>query len=211
MPSGTGVFGAYFCVLDRFGLADDVDLDLAGVFEFGLDLLGKIVGEQDHVVLGDFLGLDHDADLAAGLDGVGFFDAGEGIGQLFELFEPADIVLDVLTACTGACSGDGVGRLHEAGNDGLRLDVAMVRLDGVDDDGIFLVLLGKLDAQLDVAALHLMVDGFAEVVQQACALGKRHVDAELGCHQARDVRDLDGVVQNVLTIGRAVFLGGPGA
>ena len=82
----------------------------------------------------------------------------------------------------------------------------MVRLDGVDDDGIFLVLLGKLDAQLDVAALHLMVDGFAEVVQQACALGKRHVDAELGCHQARDVRDLDGVVQNVLTIGRAVFL-----
>ena len=51
-----------------------------------------------------------------------------------------------------------------------------------------------------------MVDGFAEVVQQACALGKRHVDAELGCHQARDMRDLDGVVQNVLTIGRAVFL-----
>ena len=43
-------------------------------------------------------------------------------------------------------------------------------------------------------------------MQQACALGKRHVDAELGCHQARDVRDLDGVVQNVLTIGRAVFL-----
>ena len=89
-------------------VSNGVDLDLAGVFEFGLDLLGKIVGEQDHVVLGDFLGLDHDADLAAGLDGVGFFDAGEGIGQLFELFESADIVLDVLTACTGACSGDGV-------------------------------------------------------------------------------------------------------
>ena len=82
----------------------------------------------------------------------------------------------------------------------------MVRLDGVDDDGVLLVLSGKLDAQLDVAAFHLVVDGFAEVVEQACALCQRHVDAQLGRHQARNVRDLNGVVQNVLAVGRAVFL-----
>ena len=46
----------------------------------------------------------------------------------------------------------------------------MVRLDGVDDDGVLLVLSGKLDAQLDVAAFHLVVDGFAEVVEQALSL-----------------------------------------
>ena len=123
------------------------------------------MGQKDHVVLRDLVGLDHYADLAAGLNGVGLFDAGEGVRQLFELFEPADIVLDVLTACTGACSGDRVGCLHETGDDGLRLNVAMVRLDGVDDDGVLLVLSGKLDAQLDVAAFHLVVDGFAEVMK----------------------------------------------
>ena len=61
----------------------------------------------------------------------------------------------------------------------LRLDVAVVRLDGVDDDGALLVLLCKLHAQLDMAAFHLVVDGLAEVVQQTCALGQRHVHAQL--------------------------------
>ena len=89
------------CVFDGLGFADDVDLDLSGIFELGLDLLGKIMRKQDHVVLADLFGLDHDADLAAGLNGVGLFDAREGAGELFELFEPADVVLDVFTARTG--------------------------------------------------------------------------------------------------------------
>ena len=33
-----------FCVFHSFGLADDVDLDLAGVFQFGFDLLGNLDG-----------------------------------------------------------------------------------------------------------------------------------------------------------------------
>ena len=82
----------------------------------------------------------------------------------------------------------------------------MVRLDGVDDVGRFVVLAGKLNAELDVAALHLVVDRLAEVMQQAGALGQRHVHAELAGQQTGDVGDLDGVVQNVLTIGRAVLL-----
>ena len=72
-----------------------------------------------------------------------------------------DVVLHILTSCAGAGRGDGVGRLHQAGNDGLRLHVAVVRLDGVDDGRAFLVFPGQLHAQLDVAALHLVVDGFA--------------------------------------------------
>ena len=88
----------------------------------------------------------------------------------------------------------------------LRLHVAVVRLDGVDDDGIFLVLLGQLHAELDVAALHLMVDGLAEVMQQACALGQRHIDAQLAGQQTGDVCNLNGVVQDVLAVGSTVFL-----
>ena len=63
--------GCLLCVLHGFGFADHVDLDLAGVFQLGFDLLGNVSCQQDHVVLGDNLGLDHDADLPACLNGEG--------------------------------------------------------------------------------------------------------------------------------------------
>ena len=52
------------------------DLDLAGVGEFVFNLLGDVSREQDHLVLADLVGLDHDADFAAGLDGIAAVDAG---------------------------------------------------------------------------------------------------------------------------------------
>ncbi len=82
----------------------------------------------------------------------------------------------------------------------------MVSLDGVDDDGIFLVLPGQVRAQLYMAALHLVVNGLAQVVQQACPLGHGDVHAQFRGHKPRNVGYLDGVVQHVLTIGGAVFL-----
>ena len=81
------------CVVYSLGLADEVDLDLTGVFQLAYDLLGDLPGQQDHVVLGDVLGLDHDADFAAGLDGKGLVHTVEGRGQLFQLFQTADVVL----------------------------------------------------------------------------------------------------------------------
>ena len=43
-------------------------------------------------------------------------------------------------------------------------------------------------------------------MQQTCALGQRHIDAQLAREQTRDVRDLNGVVQDVLAVGSTVFL-----
>ena len=153
-------------------------LDLAGVGQLVLDLLGDIAREQDHLVLADVLRLDHDADLAAGLDGVAAGDAGEALGDLLELFETLDVVLDVLAARAGTGRGDRVRRLDEAGLDGMRLDVAVVGLDAVDDRVALAVLAGDVHADGDVAALDLVVDGLADVVQQARALGHVHVDAQ---------------------------------
>lgn len=53
--------------------------------------------------------------------------------------------------------------------------------------------------------LHLVVDGLADIVQQACALGGVNIRAQLGGHHARKVRDLDGVLQDVLAVTRAVM------
>ena len=43
-----------------------------------------------------------------------------------------------------------------------------------------------------------MVDGFAEVVQKACALSGNRIETKLGSHNAAQVRDFERVVQNAL-------------
>ena len=50
-----------------------------------------------------------------------------------------------------------------------------------------------------------MVDGLADIVQQARPGSKRHVGAHLGGHDAGQMRHLDGVVQHVLAVAGAVL------
>ena len=57
---------------------------------------------------------------------------------------------------------------------------------------------------LHMGALHLVVDGLAQVVEQSGPLGLGHVGADLGGQQAGDVGDLDGVVEHVLAVAGAV-------
>ena len=74
-------FPCLFCVVHYAALADDVDLDLSGILEFILDSSGDVVGEDDHLVIVDFFGLDHDADFTAGLNCEGFVNAFKLVGD----------------------------------------------------------------------------------------------------------------------------------
>ena len=87
----------------------------------------------------------------------------------------------------------------------MRLHVAVVRFDRVDDGLVLLVLSGEVHADGHVAALDLVVDGLAQVVEKTRALGDGDVSAQLGGDEPRDVGDLDGVLQHVLAVARAVF------
>ena len=49
------------------------------------------------------------------------------------------------------------------------------------------------------------------IVQETGALGQGNVHAELSGEQAGDMGDLDGVVEHVLAVARAVAHGGRGA
>ena len=79
----------------------------------------------------------------------------------------------------------------------------MVRLDGVHDALRLAVLARELRRDLAVRAVDLVVDGLADVVQQAGAAGDLGVGAELVGHDAGQVGDLDGVVEHVLAVARA--------
>ena len=107
------------CVLHSLGFPDHIDLDLAGIFQLGLDLLGNISCQMDHIVLGNDLGLDHDTDLAASLDGECLFHAGVGAGEFLQLLQTADVIFHVLAAGTGTGSRYSISSLHQHSDDGL--------------------------------------------------------------------------------------------
>ena len=67
-----------------------------------------------------------------------------------------------------------------------------------------MILFRQVHTDGNMAALDLVVNSFADVVQQAGALGSRHINTQLGGQQARNVRDLDRVVQNVLAVAGTV-------
>ena len=141
-----------FCVLDGLGFAQNMDLDLTGVGQLFLYLLCDVARQKHHLILGNVLGLDHNADLAARLNGIAARNAGEALGDLLKLFKALDVVFDILAACAGAGGGDSVGCLNDAGDDRARLNIAVVRLDSVDDRLVFLVLAADVNADGNVAA-----------------------------------------------------------
>ena len=104
-----------FCVLHSAALADHIDLDLAGVIQRVLDLLGNGAGQQDDLIVADDVGLDHDADLTACLHGKGLLDALKAGRDLLQVLQALDIALHVLTAGTRAGSADGVADKKENG------------------------------------------------------------------------------------------------
>ena len=55
----------------------------------------------------------------------------------------------------------------------------MVRFDSVDDRFALFILLADIDADRDVAALDLVVDGLADIVQETGALCGVDVNAQL--------------------------------
>ena len=73
-------------------------------------------------------------------------------------------------------------------------------LHGVDDLAPLAVLLQHLPAELEVGPFHLAIDGLADVVQQAAALGDGVVDAELHRHERRELRHLQRVHEHVLPV-----------
>ncbi len=146
--------------------------------------------------------LHDDADLAAGLDGVGFLHALEGIRRCFELLKPFEVALKGLTPDAGPSRRQRVRRGNKHRFNTVRLAVAVVRHNGIDDLGVFAVLLGKVSADLRVRAFDFMVDRFPEVMEQACPPRQLLVHAALGSHHTRKVGHLTRMHEHVLSVAR---------
>ena len=80
-----------------------------------------------------------------------------------------------------------------------------MRGDAVDDGRVLAVLRRHLDTQLDVGAVVLVGEDFADVVQQGAPLGEVDVELQLGGHHPGQVGDFLGVLEDVLPVRGAVF------
>lgn len=90
-------------VIDGAAFSDDVNFDLTRIFKLRLDTFDDIACDEAHLIVRYDLGLDHDPDFASRLDSERFFDAVELHGDLFELRESFDVVLEVLASRAGSC------------------------------------------------------------------------------------------------------------
>ena len=199
-----------FSDIDSAALANHDDAHLTGILHLFLDLMGDIVSQDRGLGIGDLVRLNHHVDLATSLHGIGTLDAVMGVGDLLELLKTLDVVLGRLATGTGARGRDSIGGLYQDIEHRVGVDIGMVSLDSVDDNGLLTITAGKLGADDGMRALDVVVDCLAKVVQQAGALGGHNVQAKLGSHHAAQVRDFEGVLKHVLTKRSTVAQGTKG-
>src|SRR5262245_32731281 len=89
-------------VLHGPGLPNHGDLDLPGVLELRLDLLGDVAGEPERLVVGEARRFDDDPELPPRLDGEGLLDSLEPVGDVLELLQALDVGLQDLAPGAGA-------------------------------------------------------------------------------------------------------------
>ena len=77
-------------------LANDGDLNLAGILQFVFDLGGDVAGQGEGRFIIDLFGLDKDTQFPARLDGKSLFDARKTGGNFFEVFDPFQVSGQVL-------------------------------------------------------------------------------------------------------------------
>ena len=106
-----------------------------------------------------------------GLQREGLRDALEGVGNAFELLEALHVGLEDVASGAGTRRRDGVGSLHEHRFERRPVDVHVVRGHGVDDRRALAVLAEHLDAELEVRAVEVAIDGLADVVKEGGAHG----------------------------------------
>jgi len=109
------------------------------------------------------------------LQGVGFLHSLEAQRHVLQRDQALDVVLHRLPPGARPGGRDGISGGDEERLYRLRLHLEVVRLDGVDNARRRVELLGQVGADQGVRAVHFVIDGLADVVQQPGAPADVHV------------------------------------
>ncbi len=200
-----GPVGALPGVIDRPRLPDHGHADLPGVGKVGLDLLGDVARKDARGFVADLLVVHDDPDLAAGLDGVRLLHAGERLRDRLEVLGAASGSSPASPAAPRGALRRGRPRPGPGWAGCLWGLVLVVRRDGVDDPGGSPYLRARSAPIKRVGALHLVVHGLPDVVQQPRPLCDFRVEAQLGGDHPAEERHLERMGVDVLPVGGAVL------
>ena len=81
--------------------------------------------------------------------------------------------------------------MNKAGDKRLCLNVSVVSLDGVNDALALAVFLRGINTQLNMRAVHLVVECLADIVKKTGSLCKLDVGAKFRRHETCDIRNFE--------------------
>ena len=163
------------------------------------------MGQNGRLIFRHLFRFHDDPKLTACLDSIAAVHTGEGLGNIFQLGEPFDIVFQSLAAGAGAGCRHGIRCCHQYGFYAGRLRVSVVGSNGIDDFRRFMVFLCQFNAQFHMGAFLFTVHGFADIVQEACPFGQFHIGPHFAGHNACKVGCINTVLQHILSIACPVF------
>ena len=152
-------------------------------------MLGDFARQFLDLAVGNLFVVDKNSKLAAGLNGVGLFDAGKAFGDFFQVFKAVNIVVNRFLARSRTGRAYRVGDLNDNRFKACRLNVVVVRADGVDHSRRLAHLSRGLRSDFGVVLVAVSLGALADVVQNGRALGKLAVGAQFGGQKARDFGD----------------------
>ena len=148
-------------------LADNIHFDLARIFEFRLYAISDLARQLKSAEIIYFFGHHEYPEFPACRNGIGGLHARETRRDLFKVAEPFDVVLYRAAPGSRPRRGQDIRRRDHIGLRPRVWIILVMRLHRPNHLFALIIFPEDLDAKLDVRSLDLMVDGFADVVEQA--------------------------------------------
>src|SRR5262249_11107285 len=150
------------CNFDITAFADDRYFYLPRVGQLFLNFLRDVPGNLGGLGIRDVLMLYDNPDFTPRLNGVSLFYAPEAVGQLLQFLESLDVGVKPLPPCPRSGRRKRLGRRNEDRFHAGRLDIAVMRTDGVDHFRRFPVFSRQLGPDRRMPSLFFMADRLAD-------------------------------------------------
>ncbi len=137
------------------------------------------MGENRRLGIGYLARLNHDVKLTTSLHGISALDSVMSVRNLLKLLEALDVILGGLTTSARTSGRNSISSLNKNIKDATRLDVGMMRLNGVNNLRSLAIATSKIGTYHGMGTLNLMINGLAKIVQQAGALVWDRINAKL--------------------------------
>ena len=149
------------------------------------------MGKNRRLGIGHLARLNHDVKLTTSLHGIRALNSIMSVRDLLKFLEALDVILSRLATSARTSGGNSVGGLNKNIKDAARLDIGMMRLNGMDNLRSLAIATGKISTDYGMRALNLMVNGLTEVVQQTSALVRDGINAKLRSHDSAKLGNLN--------------------